>query len=255
MLAQPPDPLRDLQLACELHDVRRLGSVLDAGLDPVAPIGGKTPVAWLLEMYTRSDRFTACLRVLLDRGAVVGDALLSAVLLDEPAAVTAAAAADGGRALGQRVSLPSAFTPLEGASLLHVAAEYGHVRSAEVLLHLGVPVDARADIDADGLGGHTPLFHTVNSNANRAAPVMHLLLAAGADPQLRVSGLTWGRGFDWESTFFDLTPIAYAQLGLLPQMHRDPRHIDANVRALLAAAGRPAPAMANVPNRYVADGR
>ena len=255
MPAQSPDPLRDLLLACELHDARRLGSVLDAGLDPIAPVGGKTPVTWLLEMYTRSDRFTECLRVLLDRGAVVGDALLSAVLLDEPETLRAAAPVDGGRALGQRVSLPSAFTPLEGANLLHVAAEFGHVRSAEVLLELGVPADARAAIDRDGLGGHTALFHTVNSNANRAVPVMHLLLDAGADPQLRVPGLTWGRGFDWESTFFDLTPLAYAQLGLLPQMHRDPRHVDANVRALLAAAGRPAPAMPNVPNRYVAEGR
>lgn len=255
MLAQPPDPLRDLLLACELHDPRRFGSVLDAGLDPIAPIGGKTPVTWLLEMYTRSDRFTSCLRVLVDRGAVVGDAVLTAVLLDDPDAIRAAVPVDGGRALGQRVSLPSAFTPLEGASLLHVAAEFGHARAVGTLLELGVPVDARAAIDVDGLGGHTPLFHAVNSNANRAAPVMHLLLAAGADPQVRVPGLTWGRGFEWESTFFDLTPIAYAQLGLLPQMHRDPRHIDANVRALLAAAGRPAPAMPNVPNRYVAEGR
>ena len=74
MLAQPPDPLRDLLLACELHDPRRLEAVLGAGLDPIAPIGGKTPATWLLEMYTRSDRFTACLRLLLDRGAVVGDA-------------------------------------------------------------------------------------------------------------------------------------------------------------------------------------
>jgi ankyrin repeat protein len=253
--AQPPDPLRDLQLACELHDADRLGSLLDSGLDPSAPIGGKLPVVWLLEMYTRSDRFTTCLRTLLDRGAVVGDALLSAVLLDEPEAIRTAAAIDGGRALGQRISMASTFTPLEGASLLHVAAEFGHARAAQVLLELGVPVDARAALDADGLGGHTPLFHTVNSNAHRAAPVMHLLLAAGADPQARVPGLTWGRGFEWESTFFDLTPIAYAQLGLLPQMHRDPRHIDAAVRALLAAAGRPIPAMANVPNRYVVEGR
>lgn len=255
MLAQPPDPLRDLLLACELHDPRRLEAVLGAGLDPIAPIGGKTPATWLLEMYTRSDRFTACLRLLLDRGAVVGDALLSAVLLDEPGAVRAVASADGGRALAQRVSLPSAFTPLEGVTLLHVAAEFGHLRSAEALLELGVPVDVRAALDADDLGGHTPLFHTVNSNANRAAPVMRLLLAAGADPEVRVPGLTWGRGFEWESTFFDLTPLAYAQLGLLPQMHRDPTHVDATVRALLAAAGRPVPAMANVPNRYVAAGR
>jgi len=48
-----------------------------------------------------------------------------------------------------------------------------------------------------------------------------------------------------------LTPLAFAQLGTLPQMHRDPVDIDAVVRALLVAARRPVPAMPNVPNRYV----
>lgn len=252
MTSSPSSPAREFLLACELHDPRRLGTALAAGLDPVAPFGGKTPVAWLLEMYTRSDRFPMCLRMLLDRGARVGDALVTAVLLDDAAGVRAAVSLDDGTALAQRVTLPSAFTPLEGVTPLHVAAEFGHRAAAEALLAAGAAVDARAAHDRDGLGGHTPLFHTVNAHAHRSAPVMHTLLAAGADPQVRIPGLTWGRGHEWESTFFDLTPVSYAQLGLLPQMHRDAHHIDATVRALLAAGGRPTPAMPNVPNRYVA---
>jgi len=237
-------------LACERHDAAGLAAALQQGVEPMAPLDGKRPMQWLLEMYTRSDRLPACVSVLLEAGAVIEDDALAAVLLDDAPAVAAAVSHDPA-AVGRRVTMPSAFTPLDGATLLHVAAEFGHRAAAGALVAAGADVDARAAVDADGLGGQTPLFHTVNAHATRSAPVMHLLLEAGADPGARVAGLTWGRGFEWESTFFDLTPIAYAQLGTLPQMHRDPRDIDATVRALLAAAGRVVPLMPNVPNRYL----
>lgn len=239
--------------ACELHDPHRLAVALDTGLPAGAPRDGRLPVVWLLEMYTRSDRLPACLRVLLDRGASLPDLRLAPVLMNEAAAVALAAAGDPGY-VHHRLSMRSAFTPLDEATLLHVAAEYGHVEAARALVSAGADVNARAGLDADGLGGHTPIFHAVNSHGNRSVEVMHALLAAGADPGARVPGLVWGRGCEWESTFFDLTPLAYAQLGTLPQMHRDPRHIDGVVRALLAAAGRPVPAMKNVPNRYLTRG-
>lgn len=239
--------------ACERHDPRQLAAALDGGVAATAPLDGRWPVQWLLEMYTRSDRLPACVRVLLDRGARLPDPRLAPVLLDDAGGVRAAAAADPAY-VHHRVSLRSAFTPLDGATLLHVAAEYGHAAAASALIAAGADVNAAAGLDGDGLGGHTPIFHTVNSNRHGAAPVLAQLLDAGARVDVRVAGLTWGRGFDWESTFFDLTPIAYAQLGLLPQMHRDPRDIDATVRALLAAAGRVVPEMPNVPNRYVHPG-
>ena len=55
----------------------------------------------------------------------------------------------------------------------------------------------------------------------------------------------------WETTCFDVTPISYAQLGLLPQMHRREADVYANVELLLRYAGRPVPPLANVPNRYL----
>jgi hypothetical protein len=66
---------------------------------------------------------------------------------------------------------------------------------------------------------------------------MRLLLAAGA----RVAGVWWGRGYEWETAFFDVTPVSYAQAGLVPQVHRDERDTYANVCLLLEAAGRPVP--------------
>ena len=76
-------------------------------------------------------------------------------------------------------------------------------------------------------------------------------LAAGADAGVRLAGITWGQGFAWETTFFDVTPVSYAQLGLMPQVHRRDREIYANIRLLLEAAGRRVPPLANVPNRYL----
>lgn len=245
-----PSLNKELLVAFELHSVNRIHAILDTGLDVRRPIRGKTPVNWLLEMYTRSDRFPDCLRALLDRGAELDDPLIAPLLLDDADALSAAIRANPSF-LEHRTTLVSAFTPLVGATLLHVAAEYGHLKVARRLLELGAEVDARAALDEFGLNGHTPLFHTVNSNGNRSAPLMRLLLDAGARSDVRLPGIVWGKGFEWETTCFDVTPISYAQLGLLPQMHRDDRDIYDNVARLLESAGRRVPPLENVPNRYL----
>lgn len=244
-------PTEALLTAFEIHDVDGIRAVLDAGFDLSTSIHGKTPIHHLIEMYFRSDAFPACLQLLLDRGAVLDDPRIGPVLLNDPVAIEAAVRADPGL-LRYKASLTCAFTPLVGAPLLHIAAEYGHLAAAARLLELGADIEQRADVDAFGLNGHTALFHTVNSNANRSAPVMRLLLAAGARTDIRLAGITWGQGFPWETPCFDVTPIAYAQLGLLPQMQRDETDCYGNIAELLRAARRPVPPLENVPNRYLA---
>ncbi len=241
---------QELLYAFETHEVEDIRAILDAGFDVNAAVDDKTPVNALIEMYLRSDRFAACLQLLLDRGATLDDPKLRPVLLNDPVALETAVRSEPGL-LAHRTSMTCTFTPLVGATLLHVAAEYGHLAVAKKLLELGAEVDARAAIDEHGMNGHTPLFHTVNSNANRSAPLMQLLLDAGARTDLRLAGITWGQGFEWETSCFDVTPISYAQLGLLPQMHRSEEAIYSNVRALLRAAGRSVPPLENVPNRYL----
>ncbi|WP_170113148.1 ankyrin repeat domain-containing protein [Ahniella affigens] len=230
----------------------RIRAILDAGFDLSVVIDGKAPINYLIEMYFRSDRFPECLRLLLERGAILDDPKIEAILLDDPIALDAAVARDPSL-LAHRTSMRCAFTPLIGATLLHVAAEYGHLKVAQRLLELGVNVDDSAAVDAFGLNGHTPLFHTVNANGNRSLPVMRLLLDAGASPTILLPGITWGQGFDWETTCLDVTPISYAQLGLLPQMHRTELDTYANIKLLLRAAGRVVPALPNVPNRYLGE--
>ncbi|MAE64214.1 MAG: hypothetical protein CMJ18_08050 [Phycisphaeraceae bacterium] len=240
----------ELLFAFELHSVERIRAVLDDGFDVRSSVRGKTPVNWLIEMYTRSDKFPECLQLLLERGSELDDPQIAPVLLDDTDSL-AVAIRSNPLLLEHRTTMVSAFTPLVGASLLHVAAEYGHAKSARVLLEMGSEVDARAAMDDNGLNGHTPLFHTVNSNGNRSEPVMRLLLDAGARSDMLLPGITWGKGFEWETTCFDITPVSYAQLGLLSQMHRNDRDVYANVRSLLGAAGRNIPPPENVPNRYL----
>ncbi len=247
------DLIDEMMVAFELHSIGRLRTVLEMGLDPRLPVRGKLPVHWLTEMYSRSDEFSACLRLLLDRGAELDDPLVAPVLLNDASALAAAIRAMPSL-VAHRTSMVSAFTPLDGASLLHIAAEFGNTEAARVLIEMGADVNATSATDAHGLNGHTPIFHAVNSIHNRSAPILALLLDAGAKPDVAVRGITWGRGFEWETTVFDVTPISYAQCGLLPQMHRKERDIYDNITALLTASGRSIPALGNVPNRYLGRG-
>ncbi len=240
----------ELLAAIELHSVEQLRALIEGGLAPRLPVRDKSPVTWLTEMYTRSDRFADCLRVLLEAGATLDDAAIAPVLLDDAEALERAIRQTPAL-LTHRTTMASAFTPLKGASLLHVAAEFGHLRAARVLLDHGADVDARAAVDENGLNGQTPLFHTVNSHANRSRAILSLLLDSGARTDVRLAGITWGEGFEWETTCFDVTPISYAQLGLLPQMHRREHDIYDNITLMLSAAGRTVPALTNVPNRYL----
>ena len=239
-----------LLTAFELHSPGQIRAIVDAGFDLHASIRGKPPLNWLMEMYTRSYRFPECLSVLLEGGAVLGDPAIASVLLDDAEALRAAVRANPSL-VKHRTSIVSAFTPLIGASLLHVAAEFGNFRVAQALIEMGADVDARAGVDEFGFNGHTPLFHTVNSNGNRSAPILRLLLDAGAASDLRLEGITWGKEFEWETTFFDVSPISYAQYGLLPQMHRVEGDIYENITLLLKASGRIFPPLSNIPNRYL----
>ena len=74
---------------------------------------------------------------------------------------------------------------------------------------------------------------------------------AGARTDVHLAGITWGKGFEWETTLFDVTPLSYAQFGLLPQVHRTERDIYHNLKLMLGAAKRIIPPLENIPNRYV----
>ena len=229
--------------AFELHSPASIRAALAAGASPIDPIEGKRPIDILIEMYTRSPKFAECLRVMLDAGATVGDPLLEAVLLDDAAAV---------RGIKPRKLSPlCAYTSCKGVSPLHICAEFNSVRCARVLIEEGADVNARADVDSDGLGGQTPLFHAVNSNQNYCRPMMELLVDAGADLDIRLKGVVWGDTMPWETVVFDVTPISYAQCGLYRQFHREEKDVYSNIAYLHRKRyGKELP-VRNVPNKYL----
>ena len=243
------DPNDQLLSAFDGHDVDAVRSALHAGADARSTIRGKEPIHWLLEEYTRSDRLPDCLRLLLDAGAQL-DTILVSILLNDEAGIRRDVSDDPSM-LERRVSLVSAFTSLTDVTLLHVAAEYGNQTAAATLIELGSDLNAAAGVDEFGVGGHTPIFHTVNSNRNRSAPIMRMLVDAGASCDIKLDAVYWGKGYPWETVFFDVTPVSYAQLGLMPQMHRSENDVYDNISYLLAACRRSVPRRDNVPNRYL----
>ena len=79
------------------------------------------------------------------------------------------------------------LTPIAGVTLLHLAVEYDEMEVLRWLLDRGAEVDARAEVDADGFGGHTPLFHAAVTMGRRDHEKARLLLDRGADPNARAT--------------------------------------------------------------------
>lgn len=241
----------DLLGAFECHHPEEIRAVLATGFSPVTPIKGKSPMTHLVEMYLRSPKFSECIQVMLKAGASIGDPVLQAVLLDDAVALRRIMKEPGFRT-ERRFDLECAFTPLKGATALHLCAEYNSVRCAAALIKAGANVNARAAVDANGLGGHTPIFHTVNSHRNYGRPMMELLVKAGARLDVRLKGLVWGSGFEWETTLFDITLLGYTQCGLHKQFQRNEIEIYDNLAFLYRKLHGVKAPIHNVPNRYLA---
>jgi hypothetical protein len=114
-------------------------------------------------------------------------------------------------------------TPLAGTTLLHMCVDYDEMEIAQWLIARGMEVDIKADIDADGFGGHTPLFCTVVSQPNfwmnhnnkpQVAPFTQLLLDHGADPNVRASlrkELHPGYEMPGVYEYRDVTPLSWGE--------------------------------------------
>jgi Ankyrin repeats (many copies)/Ankyrin repeat len=98
---------------------------------------------------------------------------------------------------------------LRGATLLHVAAEYGYVEAAKLLLERGADVNARATVDESGTGGQTSIFHAVTQFGDWGLPVAQLLLERGADLSLRVK---LPGHYQRPSEVVECTPLGYSLL-------------------------------------------
>ncbi|HTS34469.1 MAG TPA: hypothetical protein VMH04_02290 [Candidatus Solibacter sp.] len=123
-------------------------------------------------------------------------------------------------------SLALVGTPFAGGTLLHMCVDFFEIEIARWLIEHGADVNARAEINADGVGGHTPLFGCVVSQAylsgwDRDAAFARLLLDHGADPNARASIRKQLRFVPDEAMheYRDVTPISWGE-----QFHGQPFH-------------------------------
>jgi hypothetical protein len=109
-------------------------------------------------------------------------------------------------------------TPLAGTTLLHLCVDNDEIEIARWLLDHGADANAKAEIDADGFGGHTPLFGCVVSQPWRVGLRMddafaRLLLDHGADPNAHASLRKRLRFVADESMheYRDVTPLSWGE--------------------------------------------
>ena len=234
----------------ELHDVEMIKHCFEQGLSPNELFNGRPLIDELTSEYTRSPRFKQCVKAFVDHGLHFEDKALLAVLLDDNIALQSLIESDK-TIVNKRYSLRCAYSPMHEVTLLHICAEFNHIACADVLVRSGADVNAKAGVDENGFGGHTPIFHTVNQNGNQSKEMMDFLLRQSADLKVTVVGLVWGKGYPWETFIPSINPISYAMMGLLPQMHRDEITISRTVNRLIKHAYGIDYTPRNVPNAYL----
>jgi hypothetical protein len=244
------DYLQKIILDFELHSVVGIKECFKNGVNPNEIVNGKPLIYELINMYTRGPLFKSCIQVFVDNGLDFEDKVLLAVLLDDASSLDKQLIADK-NAITKKYSFNCTFTPLYHISLLHICAEYNHLTCAEVLIKHGADINSKAGFDENGFGGHTPIFHTVNQDANKSLDVLKFLISKQADLTITVKGIIWGRGYEWETFIPSVNPISYSMMGLLKQFHRTEKQIYEVVSLLLKAKYNIDYFPSNIPNKYL----
>lgn len=109
-------------------------------------------------------------------------------------------------------------TPLAGTALLHLCVDNDEIEIARWLIERGADPNVKAEIDAEGFGGHTPLSGCVVSQPYRVGlrrddAFARLLLDHGADPNVSASLRKRLRFVTDESMheYRDVTPLEWGR--------------------------------------------
>ncbi len=220
---------------CETLNDAGLVLLFELGADLADAQGDRlAPVALLLQTYCRGPEGKhRCLELIADRGVELPDTPVMAVhrgridLLEEhlrsdPEMLKRTFSHEEiyPPALGCHADHSFALhgTPLAGTTLLHICVDFDELQIARWLIDHGADVNAKAEVDADGFGGHTPLFGCVVSQAylcrrQQDGEFARLLLDHGADPNARASLRKRLRFVPDESMheYRDVTPLSWGE--------------------------------------------
>jgi ankyrin repeat protein len=211
---------------CESLDPGALKWLLDHGANPNCrdhgykisghPYPG-TALDYIVASYARSPkRLSTCIDILLDAGGATKydapavlqllrgrlDSLAELIDADPGLVNKRFSELDCGQTGGRNLLL-------QGGTLLHVAAEYGSLEAAALLLERGANVNARATVDEAGVGGQTAIFHAVTQFDDGGLPVAQLLVERGADLAVRV---TLPGDYERPGEIVECTALGYALL-------------------------------------------
>ena len=202
---------------CETLEPIPLQWLLDHGAKPNgARAGQDTAIDTVIGTYARSPQLSECIDVLLRAGGTTRWNLPPLLDLLRNRLGSLSAQVESDRELLDRRFLELDFgasgarrLTLRGATLLHVAAEYGNLDAAMLLLDRGADVNARADVDAHGVGGQTPIFHAATHHFHIGLPMVELLLKRGADLSVRAK---LPGHYERPEEWVECTPPEYAAL-------------------------------------------
>jgi len=205
---------------CETVEPAAIKWLLEHGANPnCARAGRKYPdsaLDYVIGTYSRSTQLGECIDILVEAGCRSRRSmpavlellrgridLLAKRLYEDPSLISKRFPDLDFGSTGARRLL------LRGATLLHVAAEFGNLEAAQLLVERGADVNAKADIDAAGVGGQTPIFHAATQFFNWGMPVVEFLVRNGADLSLRAR---LPGHYARPEEFVDCAPLGYARL-------------------------------------------
>lgn len=218
---------------CETQNPAGLALQLELGAELADEHGDRlAPVGLLLETYGRNrEGKHSCLELLTRHGVELPDTppmalhrgridLLERHLQRDPQVVnrTFTHAEIYPPSLGCHVddSFALGGTPLKGGTLLHMCVDFDEMAIAQWLIERGADVNRPAAVDADGFGGHTPLFDCVvvqSGDVRESDRFARLFLDHGADPNARASLRKELRGVADETLheYRDVTPLGWGR--------------------------------------------